>query len=120
MCVVPVASARSSADPSSHIRFQTGVVRTNCIDCLDRTNVWQYAYGIAALGQQLKGLGLLDVGEVETDCSLAHQVMEMYEKMGNTLALQYGGSEAHGAFFHRMRGASEVGAQSKEVVTTLK
>ena len=36
--------------------FQRGVLRTNCIDCLDRTNVAQYAYGLAALGHQLEDL----------------------------------------------------------------
>ncbi|XLT05836.1 hypothetical protein HN51_044585 [Arachis hypogaea] len=33
--------------------LQAGVLRTNCIDCLDRTNVAQYAYGLTALGRQL-------------------------------------------------------------------
>lgn len=34
-------------------RLQSGVLRTNCIDCLDRTNVAQYAYGLAALARQV-------------------------------------------------------------------
>ncbi|KAL9680800.1 hypothetical protein QQ045_012579 [Rhodiola kirilowii] len=41
--------------------FQSGVLRTNCIDCLDRTNVAQYAYGLASLGRQLHALGLTDI-----------------------------------------------------------
>ncbi|KAF8025928.1 hypothetical protein BT93_F2685 [Corymbia citriodora subsp. variegata] len=32
------------------LMLQRGVLRTNCIDCLDRTNVAQYAYGLTALG----------------------------------------------------------------------
>ena len=31
--------SRSSADKLCRPRLQTGVVRTNCVDCLDRTNV---------------------------------------------------------------------------------
>lgn len=38
---------------SGSARFQSGVLRTNCIDCLDRTNVAQYAYGLAALARQV-------------------------------------------------------------------
>ncbi|URE48892.1 SAC domain containing protein [Musa troglodytarum] len=76
-------------------RFQRGVLRTNCIDCLDRTNVAQYAYGLAALGHQLHALGFLDIPEVDLDSPLADDLMVFYERMGDTLALQYGGSAAH-------------------------
>ena len=34
---------------------QTGVVRTNCVDCLDRTNTAQFAIGRCALGYQVRG-----------------------------------------------------------------
>lgn len=74
---------------------QKGVLRTNCIDCLDRTNVAQYAYGLAALGHQLHVLGLIDHPRVDLDAPLANYLMDFYEKMGDTLALQYGGSAAH-------------------------
>ena len=36
--------------------MQAGVVRTNCVDCLDRTNVAQFAMGLAGLGRQLQVL----------------------------------------------------------------
>ena len=39
--------------------FQSGVLRTNCMDCLDRTNVAMEAVGVHMLGLQLKALGLL-------------------------------------------------------------
>ena len=38
---------------------QTGVVRSNCMDCLDRTNVMQSALGKWALEQQLRSAGVL-------------------------------------------------------------
>lgn len=75
--------------------FQRGVLRTNCIDCLDRTNVAQYAYGLAALGQQLYALGALDTPKIDLDAPLAEDLMGFYERMGDTLAHQYGGSAAH-------------------------
>lgn len=76
-------------------RFQSGVLRTNCIDCLDRTNVAQYAYGLAALGRQLHAMGLTDVPKVDPDSSIAQALMDMYQSMGDALAQQYGGSAAH-------------------------
>lgn len=75
--------------------FQRGVLRTNCIDCLDRTNVAQYAYGLVALGRQLHALGFLDSPDIDLDNPLAEDLMGVYETMGDTLALQYGGSAAH-------------------------
>lgn len=75
--------------------FQSGVLRTNCIDCLDRTNVAQYAYGLAALGRQLHVMGLTDIPKVDPDSSIAAALMDMYQSMGDALAQQYGGSEAH-------------------------
>jgi phosphatidylinositol 3,5-bisphosphate 5-phosphatase len=76
-------------------KFQKGVLRTNCIDCLDRTNVAQYAYGLAALGHQLHTLGSVKSPELDLDSFLARHLMHFYERMGDTLALQYGGSAAH-------------------------
>jgi len=76
-------------------RFQSGVLRTNCIDCLDRTNVAQYAYGLKALGRQLHAMGLTDVPKVDPDSSIAAALMDMYQSMGDALAQQYGGSAAH-------------------------
>lgn len=76
-------------------QFQSGVLRTNCIDCLDRTNVAQYAYGLAALGRQLHAMGLTDDPKLDQDSSIAAALMDMYLSMGDALAHQYGGSAAH-------------------------
>lgn len=75
--------------------FQSGVLRTNCIDCLDRTNVAQYAYGLAAFGHQLHALEIIDSPKIDLDAPLADELMGFYERMGDTLAHQYGGSAAH-------------------------
>ncbi|XP_020104055.1 phosphoinositide phosphatase SAC2-like isoform X3 [Ananas comosus] len=81
------------------LKFQRGVLRTNCIDCLDRTNVAQYAYGLAALGRQLHVLKLLDVPNIGLDSPLARYLMDFYQGMGDALALQYVGSSAHNKIF---------------------
>ncbi|WIA32520.1 hypothetical protein OEZ86_003334 [Tetradesmus obliquus] len=103
-------------------KLQRGVLRTNCIDCLDRTNVAQFAYGLAAFGAQLAALGALgeEEGGVDSDSSIALQLMEMYEGMGHTVALQYGGSEAHAAFFQKKRGEWEATTQSRDLMTSIR
>lgn len=39
------------------LKEQTGIIRTNCMDCLDRTGVAQCAFGQVSLEQALKGEG---------------------------------------------------------------
>lgn len=71
------------------------MLRTNCIDCIDRTNVAQYVFGLIAAGRQLHAVGLSDTPEIDMNGKVAETLMFMYEHMGNVLALQYGGSNAH-------------------------
>lgn len=103
----------------THPILQKGVLRTNCIDCLDRTNVAQYAYGLASLGQQLHVLGFIDVSVIDLSSSLSDDVMDLYEKMGDTLSLQYGGSAAHNKIFCERRGQSKAATQSQEFFRTV-
>ncbi|KAJ4837545.1 suppressor of actin mutation [Turnera subulata] len=99
--------------------FQKGVLRTNCIDCLDRTNVAQYAYGLVALGRQLHSLGYVESPTIDLDNPLAEDLMRIYETMGDTLALQYGGSAAHNKIFSERRGQWKAATQSQEFFRTL-
>ncbi|KZV27550.1 hypothetical protein F511_04601 [Dorcoceras hygrometricum] len=99
--------------------FQQGVLRTNCIDCLDRTNVAQYVYGLVALGRQLHAFGYTDVPTMDLDSPLANDLMKIYEAMGDTLALQYGGSAAHNKIFSERRGQWKAATQSQEFLRTL-
>jgi hypothetical protein len=41
------------------VKRQTGVIRTNCMDNLDRTNVTQAAFAKWTLDRQLKALGIM-------------------------------------------------------------
>lgn len=73
---------------------QTGLVRINCVDCLDRTNTAQFALGKCALSHQLRALGLLSASsELEFESDVIRMLEELYEDHGDTLALQYGGSQ---------------------------
>ncbi|KAG6513310.1 phosphoinositide phosphatase SAC3-like [Zingiber officinale] len=101
------------------LRCQQGVLRTNCIDCLDRTNVAQYAYGLAALGHQLHALNLAHLPSIHLDAALADDLMTYYETMGDTLSLQYGGSAAHNKIFSERRGQWKAATQSQEFFRTL-
>ncbi|CAN8270169.1 unnamed protein product [Cochlearia groenlandica] len=99
--------------------LQKGVLRTNCIDCLDRTNVAQYVYGLVAFGRQLHALGLTESTSIDLDNPLAEDLMKIYETMGDTLALQYGGSAAHNKIFCERRGQWKAATQSQEFFRTL-
>jgi hypothetical protein len=47
--------------------MQNGVARTNCIDCLDRTNAAQFVIGKRALGHQLYALGIIETTTIDYD-----------------------------------------------------
>ncbi|KRZ40664.1 Synaptojanin-1 [Trichinella pseudospiralis] len=51
---------------SELLRKQTGVLRVNCLDCLDRTNSVQSLVGLKILQQQLAALGLSDKANICT------------------------------------------------------
>lgn len=83
------------SSPWKVLTVQSGVVRTNCVDCLDRTNVGQHANGMVALGIQFQVLGLSHSGEIEPESAFSNILNELYEVLGDTVAIQYGGSVAH-------------------------
>ena len=70
-------------------------MRKNCIDSFEWKNVAQYTYGLATLGHQLFSLGLLDIPKVDPHNGISDALMDMYQNMGDALALQYGGSTTH-------------------------
>ncbi|CAK7198159.1 phosphatidylinositol-3,5-bisphosphate 5-phosphatase [Sporothrix eucalyptigena] len=74
-------------------RVQNGVARTNCIDCLDRTNAAQFVIGKCALGHQLHALGILDEPTARWETDAVNLFTHMYHDHGDTIAVQYGGSQ---------------------------
>lgn len=99
--------------------FQKGILRTNCIDCLDRTNVAQYAFGLVALWHQLHALGLVNDRYIDLDYPVARELMRLYEIMGDTLARQYGGSDAHNKIFSERRGHTKFLIRTHEFFRTI-
>ncbi|OAL54447.1 hypothetical protein IQ07DRAFT_639962 [Pyrenochaeta sp. DS3sAY3a] len=73
-------------------QVQNGVARTNCIDCLDRTNAAQFVIGKRALGHQLQALGVIASNTVEYDSDCVEIFTHMFHGHGDAIAIQYGGS----------------------------
>ncbi|OQO00221.1 hypothetical protein B0A48_14008 [Cryoendolithus antarcticus] len=71
---------------------QNGVARTNCVDCLDRTNAAQFVIGKQAFGRQLHALGVLGSSHVDYDTDAVNIFTHMFHDHGDTIAVQYGGS----------------------------
>uniref|UniRef100_A0A7C9EU17 SAC domain-containing protein n=1 Tax=Opuntia streptacantha TaxID=393608 RepID=A0A7C9EU17_OPUST len=93
-----------SSDEDNCSKLQQGILRTNCIDSLDRTNVAQYVYGLVALGHQLHSLEINGTPNLDLNHGLAYELMSIYEAMGDALAHQYGGSAAQNKIFAEFRG----------------
>ncbi|XP_026441366.1 phosphoinositide phosphatase SAC2-like, partial [Papaver somniferum] len=101
-------------------KLQKGVLRTNCIDCLDRTNVAQYSYGLAALGYQLNALGLISRPKIGQDDRLAVDLMDLYEMMGDILSLQYGGSLSHCKIFWLKKGHWKPAVKASDLIRSVR
>ena len=80
--------------------IQTGIVRVNCVDCLDRTNTAQFALGLVALRKQILALGVTNRDEIGYDMHCVRMLEEIYDSLGDTIALQYGSSY----LVHRIEG----------------
>ncbi|KAI9725233.1 MAG: phosphatidylinositol-3,5-bisphosphate 5-phosphatase [Chrysothrix sp. TS-e1954] len=83
------ANEGESSESSS---VQNGVVRSNCIDCLDRTNAAQFVIGKRALAIQLQALGVTTDPSLNYDSDASNLFAHMFNDHGDTLASQYGGS----------------------------
>ena len=97
-----------SIEGDKETRKQNGIIRSNCIDCLDRTSIFQYIVGLEVLNQQLVFYGLLDESyryrpvwatttshlPASTSAVLRH-IEAMFEGVSDQLAQQYAGTAAH-------------------------
>ena len=98
--------------------MQTGITRVNCVDCLDRTNTAQFAIGRIALAHQLFTMGVISKPELPFDTDIVRQLEGLYEDHGDTLALQYGGSQ----LVHRIKTYRKIApltSQSKDIMQSL-
>lgn len=86
---------------------QSGVLRTNCMDCLDRTNVVQSACGRNTLEQQLKDEGV-EIN-LHTDPSTSW-FNNLWADNGDAISRQYAGTAALKGDFTRTRKRNISGA----------
>ena len=69
-------------------------MRTNCTDCLDRTNAVQSFLGQEVLGYQLMDLGLDDKPNIVS--RFQEMFKQMWQNNGNELSKMYAGTGALG------------------------
>lgn len=81
-----------------HVSLQNGIIRSNCVDCVDRTNVYQQVIGLAVLVIQLRQMGVdAEFPEKENE-EIYGVITDSYIRMGHELSTQYAGSLAHKQF----------------------
>lgn len=84
-----------SLQDSTVLKKQSGVVRTNCIDCLDRTNVVQSAIGQRLLNEQLHEMGLFNPREtIQDHADLVWFFKNIWADNGDAISQQYAGTGA--------------------------
>lgn len=66
------------------ILLQNGICRTNCVDCLDRTNAAQFVFGKRAFGHQLYALGVVGNPNLSFDSDAVNMLTEMYHDHGDS------------------------------------
>lgn len=77
------------------IEEQTGVVRTNCIDCLDRTNVTQSMIARKVMERQLNQIGVFNANDsISAYPSLDTSFKNMWANHGDEISIQYSGTPA--------------------------
>ncbi|KAE9607833.1 putative phosphatidylinositol-3,4-bisphosphate 4-phosphatase [Lupinus albus] len=77
------------------MKEQLGVVRTNCIDCLDRTNVTQSMIGRNMLECQLRRLGVFGAKEtISSHPNLDDSFKILWANHGDDISVQYSGTPA--------------------------
>ncbi|CUS10679.1 unnamed protein product [Tuber aestivum] len=91
------------------VRNQSGVLRTNCMDCLDRTNVVQSFCARNSLDKQLISLGITSMSvEEETETSTGFN--NLWADNGDALSKQYASTAALKGDFTRTRKRNYRGA----------
>jgi hypothetical protein len=90
---------------------QTSVVRTNCMDCLDRTNVVQSMFARWTLNRQLTDLGVLSRGETFTsDADFEILFRKLWADNADVVSKSYSGSGALKTDFTRTGQRTKAGA----------
>ncbi|CAL5326559.1 unnamed protein product [Camellia sinensis] len=89
-------------EKSEKVEEQLGVVGTNCIDCLNRTNVTQSMLGQKMLEFQLRRIGIFDAEEsISTHPNFDDNFKILWANHGDDISIQYSGTPALKADFVR-------------------
>ncbi len=90
---------------------QRSVVRTNCMDCLDRTNVVQGTLARWMLNEQLSAIGILGSGDqVEKHAEFMHVYRNVWADHADVISKAYSGTGALKTDFTRTGKRSKEGA----------
>ncbi|XP_010238703.1 phosphoinositide phosphatase SAC7 isoform X2 [Brachypodium distachyon] len=82
-------------DKGEKIQEQVGTVRTNCIDCLDRTNVTQSMIGRRILESQLQRVGVFGVNDtISKYPAFDASYKVLWANHGDAISIQYSGTPA--------------------------
>ena len=94
-----------------YFRSQSGVIRTNCMDCLDRTNCVQTLIGLKALSIQLQDL---EVEKLKAGITSRFEetLKEIWQKNGDQCSIIYAGTGA-------LEGKSKLKDASRSIARTL-
>ncbi|KAL0350263.1 UNVERIFIED_CONTAM: Phosphoinositide phosphatase SAC6 [Sesamum radiatum] len=85
------------------VEGQIGVIRTNCIDCLDRTNVTQSMIARKILESQLRRLGVFKANDTITrhpEFDTCYKIL--WANHGDDISIQYAGTPALKGDFVRL------------------
>jgi len=93
---------------SNNEKRQTGIVRTNCMDCLDRTNVVQSAFGLHILDLQLSSLGYATTFSSST--TPTPWFNNLWADNGDAISRSYTGTSALKGDYTRTRKRNVLGA----------
>ncbi|XP_030746354.1 synaptojanin-1 isoform X1 [Sitophilus oryzae] len=80
------------ADGNNIYSLQTGTIRTNCLDCLDRTNCVQTFFGLEILAKQLVAMKMMD--KKNTISRFEEVFKQMWINNGNEISKIYAGTGA--------------------------
>jgi phosphatidylinositol 4-phosphatase len=90
---------------------QTSVVRTNCMDCLDRTNVVQSMLARLALNRMLTDIGILQRGETfSDDAAFEFLFRNLWADNADVVSKSYSGTGALKTDFTRTGKRTKTGA----------
>ncbi|XP_018021346.1 phosphatidylinositol-3-phosphatase SAC1 [Hyalella azteca] len=92
------------------LREQDGVFRTNCIDCLDRTNVVQSMLARRHLQNALTTMGVLKSNQkIEDQVSFEHLYKNVWADHADIISIQYSGTGALKTDFTRTGKRTKMG-----------